>query len=358
MTLSNMTISGAPGIQPGEVAGRPVVRSYGDPVAEYEALRTGAMLIDRGARLRMTFTGTQAVETLTGIVTNDVASLLPGDGQFAAALTPKGKIVADLRIFRQADRLLVDVPPRAAEGWLELVRKFVNPRMARYADVSDSLRDVGLFGVQSRRIVGELTGLSAAALQAMPLYAHLTTQHADGPLMVARVPDSGLEGYELLAAPELLRALWTRAMDAGATPAGLDAWDIVRIEAGRPEWGLDVSDSTLPQEANLDDLHAISYTKGCYTGQETVARIHFRGHVNRHLRGLRTTAPEPLPPDAQLVDATGKPVGEVRSSTLSPRLGNIALAMVRREVEPGSTVDCRWPGGGAEVTVWPLPFPL
>lgn len=358
MTLSNTTIGDATGIPGEEVAGRPVVRSYGDPVREYEALRTGAMLVDRGARLRMTFSGPQVVETLTGLVTNDVASLLPGDGQFAAALTPKGKIVADVRIFRQADQLLLDVSPRAAEGWTELVRKFVNPRMARYTDVSNSLHDVGIFGAQSRRVVSELTGISAAALQALPLYSHLEAPHADGPVVVARVPDAGLEGYELLAPPAVLRELWSRAVDAGATPSGQEAWDIVRIEAGRPEWGVDVSDSTLPQEANLDDLHAISYTKGCYTGQETVARIHFRGHVNRHLRGLRTTAPEPLPIDAQLVDGTGRAVGDVRSATLSPRLGNIALAMVRREVEPGSTVDCRWPGGGTEVTVWPLPFPL
>src|SRR5690606_14229059 len=113
-----------------------------------------------------------------------------------------------------------------------------------------------------------------------------------------------------------------------------------------------------PQEANLDELHAISYTKGCYTGQETVARIHFRGHVNKHLRALRSTAPEPLPADAQLLDDTGRAVGDVRSATLSPRLGNIAIGMVRREIEPGTTLPCRWPGGGTEVTVWPLPFPI
>lgn len=358
MTLSNTTINDAPGLLAGEVAGRTIVRSFGDPVHEYEALRSGAMLVDRGARLRMTFSGPQAVETLAGLVTNDVASLQPGDGQFAAALTPKGKIVADVRIFREADRLLVDVPPRAADGWMGVVRKFVNPRLARYTDVSDTMHDIGVFGAQSRRIVAELTGLSATALQAMTLYSHVVAELEDGPVMVARVPDAGLEGYDLLAAPEVLRSLWLRAVEAGATPAGQEAWDVARIEAGRPEWGVDVNDSTLPQEANMDDLHAISYTKGCYTGQETVARIHFRGHVNRHLRGLRTTAPEPLPADAQLVDGTGRAVGEVRSATLSPRLGNIALAMVRREVELGSTVDCRWPGGGAEVTVWPLPFPL
>lgn len=358
MTTPNATIGEAPGALAGDVAGHTVVRSYGDVNREYEALRTGAMLLDRGERLRMSFAGPQAAETLSGLVTNDVGSLEVGEGQYAAALTPKGKIIADVRIFRLADSLLVDAPPRAAAGWVEMIRKYVNPRLARYTDVSASLGDLGLFGVESRRVVGELTGLAAGALQAMPLYSHHQAQLPDGTVTVARVPDAGLEGYELLADPALLRDLWSRAMEAGATPAGLDAWDVVRIEAGRPEWGVDMSDATLPQEANLDELHAISYTKGCYTGQETVARIHFRGHVNRHLRALRTTAPEPLPAEAQLLDDTGRSIGDVRSATLSPRLGNIAIAMVRREVEPGTTLPCRWPGGGAEVTVWSLPFPL
>jgi len=341
-----------------DVAGHAVTVSFGDPVGEYEALRAGCMLVDRGERQRLVFAGEKATETLTGLVTNDVVGLAAGDGQYAAALTPKGKIIADLRIFRQADGLLVDASARAAEGWLATVRKYVNPRVTAYTDLSGQLGDVGVFGAQSRRVAADLTGLSVAALQILPLYGHVVAQHARGPVIVARVPDAGLEGYELVAAPEVLRELWPRAVDAGATPTGLEAWEVARIEAGRPEWGLDITDGTLAQEANLDELHAISYTKGCYTGQETVARVHFRGHVNRHLRGLRTTHGTPLPYGAQLVDGTGKGVGDVRSATLSPRLGNIALAMVRREVEPGAVLDCRWPGGQADVVVWQLPFPL
>jgi folate-binding protein YgfZ len=332
--------------------------SYGDPVVEYEALRAGCMLVDRGERQRLAFAGDKAADTLTGLVTNDVVGLEAGAGQYAAALTPKGKIVADLRVFRQPDRLLVDTSARAAEGWMATVRKYVNPRLARCTDLSEQLGDVGVFGAQSRRVAAELTGLNPGALQILPLYGHVVVQHARGPVVVARVPDAGLEGYELLAAPEVLRELWPRAVAAGATPTGLEAWEVARIEAGRPEWGLDITDGTLAQEANLDELHAISYTKGCYTGQETVARVHFRGHVNRHLRGLRTSHDLPLPYGAQLIDATGKAVGDVRSATLSPRLGNIALAMVRREVEPGAVLDCRWPGGQADVMVWQLPFPL
>ena len=341
-----------------DVAGHTVAVSFGDPVGEYESLRSGCMLVDRGERQRLTFQGDAAAETLTGLVTNDVVGLAVGDGQYAAALTPKGKIIADLRILRLADRLLVDASARAAEGWIATVRKYVNPRLARYADVSADTGDVGVFGAQSRRVSEAVTGVSAAALQVLPLYGHVTVPVGGGVVTIVRVPDAGLEGYELLGPPALLRELWPRAVDAGATPTGLEAWEVARIEAGRPEWGLDITDGTLAQEANLDELHAISYTKGCYTGQETVARVHFRGHVNRHLRGLRTTHESPLPYGAQLVDATGKAVGDVRSATLSPRLGNIALAMVRREVEPGTVVDCRWPAGRADVMVWQLPFPL
>jgi folate-binding protein YgfZ len=129
------------------------------------------------------------------------------------------------------------------------------------------------------------------------------------------------------------------------------------VEAGRPEWGLDIDDTTIPQEANLDDLHAISYTKGCYTGQEVVARVHFRGHVNRHLRGLRAAGAEPPPTGAQLVDESGRPVGEVRTGVSSPRLGGIALAMVRREVEPGASLSARWDGAESRADVSALPFP-
>jgi folate-binding protein YgfZ len=153
--------------------------------------------------------------------------------------------------------------------------------------------------------------------------------------------------------------LWDRALAAKATPGGLETWEIARVEAGRPELGVDIDESTLPQEANLEELHAVSYTKGCYTGQETVARVHFRGHVNRHLRGLRAAADEPPAQGATLFDATGKTVGDVRTSVRSPRLGGIAIGMVRREIELGATLIARREGepGETRVDVAHLPFP-
>ncbi|HEX7123574.1 MAG TPA: glycine cleavage T C-terminal barrel domain-containing protein [Gemmatimonadaceae bacterium] len=321
-----------------------------------EALRAGAVLFDRSARVRATFAGPRSAEVLTGLVTNDVLALAPGDGQYAAALTPKGKIIADLRLFARDDGILVDVPERAATGWWEMIRKYVNPRLSKYADVSGSMRDIGVFGPRAREIVAETVGVSGDVLEAMAPYAHRTVETSDGSVLVARVPDLGVEGYELFVAAEAVTPLWEALQRRGAVPGTGEAFEVARVEAGRPEWGIDMDDSTLAQEANLDELRAISYTKGCYTGQETVARVHFRGHVNRHLRGLRFSAPPVPPRSAALHDANGRVVGDVRSAVLSPHLGGLALAMVRREVEPGSTVQIVWELGATPATVVALPF--
>jgi folate-binding protein YgfZ len=340
-----------------EVSGHPVVLTYSSVGAEYDALRTRAVVVDRSHRARTRFIGERASETLTGLVTNDVAALEVGHGQYAAALTPKGRIVADIRIFRDDEGLLVDTGPRAAEGWSAIVKKYVNPRIASYRDESASLRDVGVFGPNSRHIVAEMTGASAAALGVLPPYGHASVAVDGAKVLVARVPDIGVDGFELFVPTESFDALWRIALDGGAEPAGLAAWEVARVEAGRPEWGLDIDDTTIPQEANLDELHAISYTKGCYTGQEVVARVHFRGHVNRHLRGLRVAGADPPPPGAQLVEEGDRVVGDVRSGVSSPRLGGVALGMIRREIAIGATLAVRWDGGAGRADVSALPFP-
>lgn len=341
----------------GEVAGREVVLEYGDAHAEYDALRSGALLADRCHRSRLQVSGTEAPELLTGMVTSDVKGLTPGHGCYAGALTAKGKLVADPRIFRDRGGLFIDVPPRAAAGWTAMVRKYINPRVAAYRDLSAETAQFAVVGAEARRIVGEVTGVADDRLEAMPPYAHLGGGESSE-LRVIRSPDLGLEGYELVVAADVGEALWKRLVAAGATPGGLLAWDIARIEAGRPEYGVDIDETTLPQEANFDELQAISYTKGCYVGQETVARIHFRGHVNRHLRGLRFVSPEPPPYHAQLFDAEEKLVGDVRSAAISPRLGGVALGMVRREIDLGTALAARWESGECRVDVSFLPFAL
>ena len=349
-----------------DVAGRTVVLTYSSVAAEYDALRRRAIVVDRGHRARMRFVGPKAAEVLTGLVTNDVSALQPGQGQYAAALTAKGKVIADMRVLRLEDSFLTDTSARGRDGWHGVVRKYVNPRLAKYSEESAALGVVGVFGVQARYVVEDMTGIGHSALALLTPYSHVTFALDGAPVTVMRSPELDLEGYELFVPSELNQRLWQSAVSARATPAGHAAWEIARVEAGRPEWGVDMDDTTIPQEANLEELGAISYTKGCYTGQELVARVHFRGHVNRALRGLRTAGTEPPRPRASLFDGTGKAVGDVRSSVTSPRHGGIALAMVRREVEPGARLVARWSAdpagdetaGEMPVDVVTLPFPI
>ncbi|HEX7937379.1 MAG TPA: glycine cleavage T C-terminal barrel domain-containing protein [Gemmatimonadaceae bacterium] len=338
-----------------ELAGQSVVLTYSNVAAEYEALRRRAIVVNRTHRGRMRFAGTKAAEVLTGLLTNDVGALLPGQGQYAAALSAKGKVVSDLRVLRTETDFITDASPRSRDGWSAVVKKYVNPRLSKYFDETESLSSIGVYGIQARHVVEEMTGIGASALAIMPPYHHVTVARGDGPLMVMRSSDLELEGFDFFAPAAAFDLLWSSALSAHATPAGVAAWDIARVESGRPEWGVDMDDATSPQEANLDVLNAISYTKGCYTGQETVARVHFRGHVNRTLRGLRFTGTLP-PAKAALVDATGKAMGEITSGVASPRLGAIGLGMVRREAETGATLTAKWDSGESQAEVVALPF--
>jgi folate-binding protein YgfZ len=370
-------------------------------VAQYAALETGALLVDHSERDLWLLGGARARATLTGLVTNDVAALDPGQGCYAAALTPKGRVVADVRVFAVGEgaagprlpdpaepgawlddvALLVDVPARAAAGWEAVVRKFVNPRVTPYRRVGNAVRAFGVYGPRAAAAAARVFGGGApereAALGLLAPYAHERLTVDGAAAVCARVPDAGgpeagRDGFLFLVPAPAYDAAWARAAAAGAAAGGDAAYTVARVEAGYPEWGLDVDDSTIPQEANLDALGAISYTKGCYTGQEVVARIHFRGHVNRHLRGLAFTLDDGaetaeraalIPAGAALVDEHDKPVGDVRTSARSPRLGGVALGMVRREVPVGAALRARWPerDGGAvrerPVTVTVLPFP-
>lgn len=340
-----------------EIAGQDVVLAYGDVGAEYAALRSGAIVIDRSHRGRMRLFGEKSGEALTGLVSNDVLALHPGQGQYAAALSAKGRIIADVRVFASAGSYLVDAPARAFPGFLALVKKYVNPRLSGYRDDSHPIRELGVFGVEAPAMVARMTGLPADTLRALSAYSHIEIDMDGAAVTVARAPDIAVEGYDLFVPLDAFDRARELALAAGATPAGLAAWEIARIEAGRPEWGIDIDETTIPQEANLDELDAISYTKGCYIGQEVVARVHFRGHVNRHLRGLRAASAEPAPTGAQLIDDSGNHVGDVRSAAASPRLGGISLGMIRREITPGMTLTAKWEQGERRVDVTPLPFP-
>lgn len=295
-------------------------------------------LVDRSPRLRMTFGGDAAKATLGGLLTNDVVSLTPGRGVRAAALTPKGRVIALLRVIDRGADLLVDTDAAAAEGFVAMIRKYVNPRLAKYADVRATTSCLGVYGERGAcvELVARATGTDPAALAALDPQCALTAAEGEAAVLVVHSTDLAPGGFDLIGATARIAALRAMLEASGITMASAERAEIARIEAGVPAWGREMDGETIPQEAMLDELGAIAFDKGCYTGQEVVARIHFRGHVNRHLRWLLSEAP--LPEGAAVRDADGKEVGDVRSSVLSPARGPLAIAMVRREVAPGSEV--------------------
>lgn len=296
-----------------------------------------AFFVDRTARLRMTFTGEKAKESLGGLVTNDVVALKPGHGHRAAALTAKGRVIALVRIFDRGADLLVDCEPESADGFVSMIRKYVNPRTAKFAVVTDTTACLGVHGADAASMLAPLVGLDAETLFALPALGIVTS--TDGAFDVIRSTEMSVPGFDVVGTREVIATLRAALAQAGVLEiADADA-EVARVESGLPRFGVDMDAETIPQEANLDTLGAISFTKGCYTGQEVVARIHFRGHVNKHLRFLST--PELLTRGAVVLDSTGKEVGDVRSAVISPKRGPLALAMLRREVELGSEVQVR-----------------
>jgi len=297
-------------------------------------------LHDRSDRLRMTFTGDQAKAALGGLVTNDVVALKPGDGQRAAALTPKGRVIALCRIFDRGPDLLVDCDAAAGDGFVAMIRKFVNPRLAKYAVITDATGCLGVHGDEAAARLARAIGADATVQDALAALAPLGGRwigDGDEALYVVRSDDLSVAGFDVIGARARVESVRAALAASGMRTATATEVLTHRLERGLPAWGTEMDLETIPQEANLDALGAISFNKGCYTGQEVVARIHFRGHVNRHLRWLVSEAP--LRAGARVLDANGSDVGDVRSSVATSAQGALAMAMVRREVESGTTVN-------------------
>mgnify|MGYP003338517928 FL=1 len=312
---------------PGFAPGFDAQDDFGDVTAEYSAVRDAAGLVDRSNRLRMLFAGRQPAMTLTGLVTNDVVALRPGEGQFAGALTPKGKVIADVRILARADDFLVDTGTDCGPGFAAMIRRYVNPRLATYTDVSAVLRCVGVYGPDSAAAVAAVLSCAPSVVTALAPYQHVRVPFHETPIHLLRSTAIDGIGFDCFVPVEHAATLWDAFVRHGVRPVGRTAFEIARVEAGIPRWGIDMNDDTLAHEAGLDTLGGISYTKGCYTGQETVARLHFRGHVNKLLRVVH--AAMPLRTGDAIVNASGDVVGDVRSVASSPRSGPVAIAMIR-----------------------------
>jgi folate-binding protein YgfZ len=300
--------------------------------SDYELLRDEVGLLDRSERGALRLTGTEAAEFLQGQVSNDVLALSPGEGCYATLLDHKGKIRADLRVLRGPDWLLLDTEPAGLAP------------LAHTASTYSLGRDVTAVDETAERAVLSLIGPAARArLEVAPAPSEHSFVAGEHGLYVTT--DVGVDVLCPLADVEAAK------LALGVAEIGPAAAECIRIESGRPRLGFELDSSTIPQEAGLNE-RAVSFTKGCYVGQETVARLHYKGRPNRHLRGLRLSAPAPAGAEAALGE---RAVGRLGSACVSPRLGPIGLAVLRREADPGARV--RVGAEGVEAEVVELPFP-
>ena len=305
--------------------------------AQYRALREAAGYAERSDRALLVVRGAEAAEYLQGQVTNEVEALAPGEGCYAALLDRKGHMQGDMRILRRADDEILLVTEAAACA--AVLRHLDMYRIGRDAEVED---------ISGEHAQISVIGPAAASLLGL---APLGGEHDNreetlgSATCVAAATDLGVD---LLFGARSREAVVDALRAAGVEPVSEVAAEIVRVESGRPRFGAEMSTQTIPQEADINE-RAVSFTKGCYIGQETVARLHYRGKPNRHLRGLRLAAPARRGDPVRVAE---KEVGTVGTAVISPARGPIALAVLRREAEPGATVTV----GETTAEVVELPF--
>jgi folate-binding protein YgfZ len=305
--------------------------------AQYRQLREECGVLVR-PRAVIAVTGTDGAEYLQGQVTNDVEALAVGEGQYAALLDRKGHMQTDLRVLRTAaEKIQVDLEP----GPL--------PQALRHLTMYSIGRDVAVADATGERALISLIGPRAAEIAGAPPLPEFANEQVSvaGTEALAVGTRAGIDLF--VAAAERERTV-TALIDAGAVEVTAEAAEIVRIEAGVPRFGAEMDSATMPAEAAIVE-DAVSFTKGCYIGQETVARLHYKGKPNRHLRGLKLSAAAAPGAPLRLGE---KEVGRLGGAVVSPALGPIGLAIVRREAEPGTELAVGEDGVTAEVVA--LPF--
>ncbi len=303
--------------------------------AEIAALRGGAALVDRSDRGRLALSGSQSREALNAVVTNEIESLTPGRGCLAACCTSKGRMLGDLRVLCAEDELLLDMERCALQPIFDAIRHGLVGYQAELHKRTLETSLFSLLGPQSRAVAGA-TALGDgeddnAAAELAGLALRLITTDV---------------GVDVLCAAEDGAQVRAALLAGGATAADEPLAELARIERGRPRYGVDLDQTVIPEEGGLNE-RAVSFTKGCYVGQETIARLHYRGRPNRNLRSLKLSGE--VEPGTQL-STTEREVGTLTSVAISPEQGPIGLALVRREADLEATLQVG--DGGATATVF------
>ncbi len=326
---------------------------YGDAGAEYEAVRRGACagLFDLSSRGRVEVSGGEAVPFLNGMLTNDVARLGEGEWMSAAFPNPQGRLVAAARVFRTSEGFILDTEAATSERVTGALERFTLAGDFRVRRLTEETATLSVQGARAREFVRAVLG-EEASKAARGRFTVAPFQGAQ--VASVRATHTAEDGFDLFVSASDAESLWRALAEAGARPAGFDALEVLRVEAGVPRYGVDASESNVVTEV-LDEAEVVSYTKGCYTGQEIIARIHWRGHVAKKLAGLLLERDaEALPggdSEAQTggeaetaqgaslrASGEGREVGRITSEVFSPRLdARVALAVVKYDyLQPGT----------------------
>lgn len=331
---------------------REMVQRYSDPAAEAGAARAGAGVLDwgGGTRLRVAHTGKRtAHDFLQGLLSNEVPLPPAHRGCYATLLTNTGKVISDCRVWPDEDGFLLTTESAAGPALRDTLTKYGFLDDITVTDVSDTTAMFGLYGPQAGAVFDAATGAALPGLEPDALVPVLTKA---GPVRVTRNTVTGQAGFHILVEPARAQALWTALTGAGAHPLGLDAFHVLRVEAGVPWVGAELDERVLPNQVNLEG--AVSLTKGCYVGQEAVAKLHYLGRSNRRMVGLLLGEAAPPARDA-VVLAGERKVGRVTSAVISATQGQtIALALCKTAAAvPGAALTV---GEDIPATAAELPF--
>lgn len=322
------------------------VESYGDVAAEYAALADqGLGIIDRSERETVVISGDDAIPWLQGLVTSDLFTLAEeGSGQRSCAVNQNGRLIADMRLLHVPELLLVDLEAGQSAPLLPHLRRHIITEKVKVVDRSAQTARIGVYGARAPALLEKVAELAHSVGQRKAYEGTWGTIGGEEVILLA-LPWTGATGFEIFCAGEVAKTVWMalQAGDEGAKPIGNEAFEMLRIEAGVPRFGVELNEKVIPLEANLNDT--ISYTKGCYLGQEIIARLDTLGTPARLLRRLYIDAESVPAPGTKLL-AEGKSVGQIERAIRSPKYGQpMALGYVKRgHNEAGTILDLE--GGG------------
>jgi folate-binding protein YgfZ len=310
-----------------------------DRIKDYDAIRGGAVLGPVERRAQLAVAGPDRASFLQGLLTNDIEALQPGTGCYSAWLTPQGRMIADMHVLQSETLMLLDVPADLADSLLQRLDQFLFTENVQLQSLAEALSSLWLHGPESPAVVARV--LDVGELETWPAYRHARVsmrREPDASVVVARIDQLGVPGFALYVDPSRRAVLEAALVEAGATGASPDSIEAARIESGYPVFGVDMTSDTIPLEAGIEN-RAISFTKGCYVGQEVIIRVLHRGggRVARKLVTLRIDGS--VPERGAKLYAAEREIGAITSSAESPRLGTIAFGYVHRDfVAPGTAL--------------------